>query len=116
MQAEGSAYQPLLDTEVDLDFDGVRDPGVSTGKGRAGDGMRYFRIDSKKARLTDVGEAPRLERSTAGVLDVRRRPSADSTATWCVVQHPGLFLRRQRRVADGLAQRGRGRVGSPGER
>lgn len=66
VEARGEAYQLSLDTTVDINLDGVSDLGVTTGKGRAGDGMHYWVVAAKPARLIDTGEAPRLNRTTTG--------------------------------------------------
>lgn len=63
-EARGEAYQLSLDTSIDINLDGVPDLAIATGKGRAGDGMHYWVMAANPARLIDVGEAPRLTRTT----------------------------------------------------
>lgn len=65
VEGEGEAYHLSIDTSVDINLDGVSDLGVATGKGRAGDGMHYWVVAAKPARLLDLGEAPRLTRPTS---------------------------------------------------
>jgi hypothetical protein len=64
--AEGIAYQPAIDLSLDINSDGIPDVGVTTGKGRAGDGMHYWLQLATPPGLVDVGEAPQLSTGTSG--------------------------------------------------
>lgn len=63
---ESPAYVLSLDTEIDLDGDKIFDLAVSTGKGRGGDGMHYWRYDQASNRYMDLGEAPMLTHPIGG--------------------------------------------------
>jgi hypothetical protein len=60
----------VLDVNPDfiIDSSGGPDLAVATGKGRAGDGMHYWKIDKKNLQYTDLGEAPTLIHDKDGNL------------------------------------------------
>lgn len=63
---ESNAYVLNVDPTFDIDLDGIPDLTVSTGKGRGGDGMHYWRFDKAVFRYVDLGEAPTLSHAKSG--------------------------------------------------
>lgn len=64
LDVEGRSYVLSVSTDLDLDQDGTADVAVSTGRGRAADGMRYWLLKRTPTRLIEVGEALQLAWST----------------------------------------------------
>jgi hypothetical protein len=59
---ESNAYVLAIDTAIRFGNDNEQGLGVSTGKGRAGNGMHYWKIPKTSMQLIDLGEAPALTR------------------------------------------------------
>jgi hypothetical protein len=53
-----SAYVLRLDTSIKIDEDGSQGLGVSTGQGKDGTGMHYWKISKRGAPAVDLGDAP----------------------------------------------------------
>lgn len=64
IDAEGESLAPFADVVLDIDEDGIADLGVAIGKGRSGNGMRYWLMRERLLQLIDIGEAPMLSRSS----------------------------------------------------
>ncbi|MGV2287920.1 hypothetical protein AAHK20_04340 [Trinickia sp. YCB016] len=58
---DGSAYVLVLDTAIKFGEGNSQGLGVSTGKGRDGNGMHYWKISSTRVSVVDLGEAPELQ-------------------------------------------------------
>jgi hypothetical protein len=56
-----SAYQILVDTVIDFDDGKSQGFGVSTGEGRDGSGMHYWKISTNGFSIQDLGDAPALK-------------------------------------------------------
>lgn len=59
---ESTAYVLAIDTAIRFGNDNEQGLGVSTGKGRAGNGMHYWKIPKNSMQFIDLGEAPALTR------------------------------------------------------
>jgi len=59
---ESNAYVPSLDTNIRFGKNNEQGFGVSTGKGRDGSGMHYWKIADNSTQLIDLGETPALTR------------------------------------------------------
>jgi hypothetical protein len=59
---ESNAYVPSIDTTIRFGKNHEQGFGVSTGRGRGGNGMHYWTISGNGAQLIDLGEAPALTR------------------------------------------------------
>ncbi|WP_143746437.1 hypothetical protein [Caballeronia catudaia] len=55
-----SAYSLSIDNSIDFDGGKSQGLGVSTGAGRDGDGMHYWKISKNGRLIQDLGDAPRL--------------------------------------------------------
>lgn len=55
-----SAYALRLDTSIRFDEGGSQGLGVSTGQGKDGTGMHYWKISKRGAPAVDLGDAPSL--------------------------------------------------------
>jgi len=58
---ESPAYVLTLDTSITFDDGESQGLGVSTGKGRDGTGMHYWKIPRTGVPIIDLGDAPALE-------------------------------------------------------
>ncbi|MFM0267797.1 hypothetical protein [Paraburkholderia sediminicola] len=58
---ESPAYVLSLDMSIKFDEGTTQGLGVSTGKGRDGTGMHYWKIPKTGAPIVDLGDAPTLE-------------------------------------------------------
>ncbi|TAL94232.1 MAG: hypothetical protein EPN73_17885 [Paraburkholderia sp.] len=58
---ESPAYVLTLDTSITFDDDKSQGLGVSTGKGRDGTGMHYWKVPRTGVPIIDLGDAPALE-------------------------------------------------------
>jgi hypothetical protein len=56
-----SAYQILVDTVIDFDDGKSQGFGVSTGEGRDGNDMHYWKISTNGFSIQDLGDAPALK-------------------------------------------------------
>lgn len=59
---ESNAYVPSMDTSIRFGKNNEQGIGVSTGKGRDGSDMHYWKIADDSKQLIDLGETPALTR------------------------------------------------------
>lgn len=82
------AFVLKIDSDIDLNNDGVKDLSVGTGSGKGGEGTYYWVRDSKHPRYHRVGEFPMLSfcPSNEDVLYSVVPGSGETISTWLYYQ------------------------------